>query len=63
MFITFTIRSRSLGHVSEEEFYARLRAAFESLEKARAQGQLKFYGVATWNGFRVPARIDWLSFA
>jgi aryl-alcohol dehydrogenase-like predicted oxidoreductase len=44
-----------LGHVSEEEFYARLRAAFESLEKSRAQGQLKFYGVATWNGFRVPA--------
>ena len=44
-----------LGHVSEEEFYVRLRAAFESLEKSRAQGQLKFYGVATWNGFRVPA--------
>jgi aryl-alcohol dehydrogenase-like predicted oxidoreductase len=44
-----------LGHVSEEEFYVRLRAAFESLEQRRAQGQLKFYGVATWNGFRVPA--------
>jgi aryl-alcohol dehydrogenase-like predicted oxidoreductase len=44
-----------LGHVSEDEFYARLRAAFESLEKTRAQGQLKYYGVATWNGFRVPA--------
>jgi aryl-alcohol dehydrogenase-like predicted oxidoreductase len=43
-----------LGQVSEEEFYVRLRAAFESLEKSRAQGQLKFYGVATWNGFRVP---------
>ena len=42
-----------LGHLSEEEFYARLRAAFESLEKSRAQGKLKFYGVATWNGFRV----------
>jgi aryl-alcohol dehydrogenase-like predicted oxidoreductase len=44
-----------LGHVSEEEFYVRLRAAFESLEQRRAQEQLKFYGVATWNGFRVPA--------
>ena len=44
-----------LGQVSEEEFYLRLRVAFESLEKARAGGQLKFYGVATWNGFRVPA--------
>jgi aryl-alcohol dehydrogenase-like predicted oxidoreductase len=44
-----------LGQVNEEEFYARLRAAFESLEQRRAEGQLKFYGVATWNGFRVPA--------
>jgi aryl-alcohol dehydrogenase-like predicted oxidoreductase len=44
-----------LGHVSEEEFYARLHAAFESLEKARTAGQVKSYGVATWNGFRVPA--------
>ncbi len=42
-----------LGHVSEEEFYARLKSAFESLEKSRAQGKLKFYGAATWNGFRV----------
>ena len=44
-----------LGHVSEAEFYTRLRAAFESLEQSRAQGQLRSYGVATWNGFRVPA--------
>jgi aryl-alcohol dehydrogenase-like predicted oxidoreductase len=44
-----------LGHVSEEEFYSRLQRAFESLEKSRAEGHLKFYGVATWNGFRVPA--------
>lgn len=45
-----------LDHVSEAEFYARLKLAFESLEKSRAQGKLKFYGVATWNGFRVDAR-------
>ena len=44
-----------LGQVSDEEFYSRLRAAFESLEKRRSEGQLKFYGVATWNGFRVPS--------
>ncbi|HEV7476024.1 MAG TPA: aldo/keto reductase [Pyrinomonadaceae bacterium] len=44
-----------LGQVREEEFYVRLRAAFESLEQRRAEGQLKFYGVATWNGFRMPA--------
>jgi aryl-alcohol dehydrogenase-like predicted oxidoreductase len=43
-----------LGAVSEKEFYARLQTAFAALEKARADGQLKFYGVATWNGFRLP---------
>jgi aryl-alcohol dehydrogenase-like predicted oxidoreductase len=42
-----------LDHVSEAEFYARLKLAFESLEKRRSEGKLKFYGVATWNGFRV----------
>ena len=47
-----------LGAVSEQEFYARLRAAFAALEKARAEGLLKFYGVATWNGFRVPSNGD-----
>jgi aryl-alcohol dehydrogenase-like predicted oxidoreductase len=45
-----------LGEVSEEEFYGRLRAAFGLLEENRAQSKLKFYGVATWNGFRVPAK-------
>lgn len=43
-----------LGFVSEEAFYARLRAAFEMLENSIAQGKIKMYGVATWNGFRVP---------
>jgi aryl-alcohol dehydrogenase-like predicted oxidoreductase len=43
-----------LAEVSEAGFYLRLRAAFATLEKARAAGQMKFYGVATWNGFRVP---------
>lgn len=44
-----------LDHVSETEFYARLKLAFESLEESRSAGKLKFYGVATWNGFRVAA--------
>ena len=43
-----------LGSVSEEEFYSRLRAAFERLEQNIAQGKIRMYGVATWNGFRVP---------
>jgi aryl-alcohol dehydrogenase-like predicted oxidoreductase len=43
-----------LGVVDSEEFEKRLRAAFEFLEQARAAKKLKLYGVATWNGFRVP---------
>ena len=42
-----------LGAVSDEEFWKRLRAAFEFLEKAVVEGKIKNYGVATWNGFRV----------
>ncbi len=44
-----------LGYVSRNEFATRLKAAFELLEKNRAEGKLQFYGVATWNGFRVAA--------
>src|ERR1044071_8018274 len=43
-----------LPHVSEEEFYARLKRAFERLEENRRRGKLAHYGVATWNGFRMP---------
>src|SRR5919106_4462735 len=38
-----------LGHVSEDEFYSRLKLAFEHLEENRRQGKLAHYGVATWN--------------
>src|ERR1044072_7791910 len=41
--------------VERAEFDARLRAAFEQLERERAEGRLRFYGVATWNGFRAQA--------
>lgn len=44
-----------LDHVSEQEFYHRLRLAFKSLEESRKQRKLQFYGVATWNGFREQA--------
>lgn len=43
-----------LQHVSEQEFYARLKRAFERLEENRREGKLAHYGVATWNGFRMP---------
>lgn len=44
-----------LQTVPREEFDRRLRAAFEELERERAAGRINFYGVATWNGFRVAA--------
>ncbi|HEX5706066.1 MAG TPA: aldo/keto reductase [Pyrinomonadaceae bacterium] len=40
--------------LTPEEFDARLGAAFARLEEERAAGRLRAYGVATWNGFRVP---------
>lgn len=41
-----------LAAVSPEEFSRRLRSAFEFLEQAVTARRIKFYGVATWNGFR-----------
>jgi aryl-alcohol dehydrogenase-like predicted oxidoreductase len=42
-----------LQYVSEDEFYTRILDAFDRLEQLRAAGKLAYYGVATWNGFRV----------
>jgi len=44
-----------LGAISRAEFEERLRAAFELLESKIKAGQIRMYGVATWNGFRVTA--------
>jgi aryl-alcohol dehydrogenase-like predicted oxidoreductase len=41
-----------LGYVSDAEFHHRLQSAFERLEENRGAGKLRYYGVATWNGFR-----------
>lgn len=35
-------------------FRAVIRSAFEACERLRADGKLRAYGCATWNGFRVP---------
>ena len=42
-----------LTAVSGEEFWRRLRAAFEFLEQSVRARRIQNYGVATWNGFRV----------
>lgn len=41
-----------LSAIDKYTFEARLAKAFEKLEENRTNGKLKFYGVATWNGFR-----------
>lgn len=43
-----------LQAVDKYTFEARLAKAFEKLEENRAAGKIRFYGAATWNGFRVP---------
>lgn len=42
-----------LEEAGEDEFYARLRRAFEFLEKKVEEGKIRMYGTATWNGFRI----------
>jgi aryl-alcohol dehydrogenase-like predicted oxidoreductase len=42
-----------LGEVSRDEFRNRVLRAFTMLEKAVQENKIRFYGMATWNGFRV----------
>jgi aryl-alcohol dehydrogenase-like predicted oxidoreductase len=44
-----------LREVSHDEFLRRLRQAIGVLEQAVADGKIRMYGAATWNGFRVQA--------
>lgn len=43
-----------LNILSRDEFYDRLRSVFRLLEGKVREGKLRYYGLATWNGFRVP---------
>jgi aryl-alcohol dehydrogenase-like predicted oxidoreductase len=42
-----------LADVQREAFHVRLKDAFSALEEQVKAGNLRYYGVATWNGFRV----------
>jgi aryl-alcohol dehydrogenase-like predicted oxidoreductase len=44
-----------LGPLDRTAFRARLRAAFEGLETAAAEGRIRWYGTATWQGYRQPS--------
>jgi aryl-alcohol dehydrogenase-like predicted oxidoreductase len=41
-----------LGFVAPQEFMSRIRAAFERLERCVADGSIRYYGTATWEGYR-----------
>ncbi len=50
-----------LQYVSAVEFYSEVRGAFETLESEVAAGRIRFYGAATWNGFRTQRENEGLS--
>lgn len=41
-----------LAKVDEDQFYERLKGAFECLEENVQKGKIQYYGLATWNAFR-----------
>lgn len=47
-----------LGHVPRAEFDKRLRAAFTRLEQLVAEGRIRYYGTATWDGYRQRDQLD-----
>lgn len=42
-----------LEEIPAHEFYTRLTKAFELLEQKVSEGKIKWYGTATWNGYRI----------
>ncbi len=47
-----------IPQVGRVEFMHRLQRAFEFYETARAEGRIRFYGMATWNCFRIEPEAD-----
>ncbi len=47
-----------LGFVGREDFDARVSHAFERLERHADEGSIRFYGMATWDGFRKAGALD-----
>jgi len=45
-----------LSEIAKPEFLNRVRNAFEFLESAVEAGEIRYYGMATWNGFRQDPR-------
>ncbi len=45
-----------LEELPEDAFYQRLAGAFKIFENKVRENKIKMYGIATWNGFRVPSK-------
>ncbi|MBS1767215.1 MAG: aldo/keto reductase [Acidobacteria bacterium] len=45
---------QQLPSLGPDRFYAAIASAFEACERFRADHRIRFYGVATWDGLRVP---------
>ncbi len=51
-----------LPSLGKEAFLFNLKRAFEAYEEARQEGKLRYYGMATWNSFRVePTHPEYVS--
>jgi aryl-alcohol dehydrogenase-like predicted oxidoreductase len=47
-----------LGYRSRADFETRVRRAFAQLEQLAAAEKIRWYGAATWEGFRKPGQLD-----
>ncbi|MGA2136027.1 MAG: aldo/keto reductase [Bryobacteraceae bacterium] len=47
-----------LGYVPRAEFERRLRTAFVRLEQLVSEGRIRYYGTATWDGYRRPDQLN-----
>jgi aryl-alcohol dehydrogenase-like predicted oxidoreductase len=47
-----------LQYLERNEFLARMRRAFEKCEEAAADGRIRYYGTATWDGYRSPGLLS-----
>ena len=45
---------QQLPALGRDAFHASMARAFEACERFRGEGKIRFYGVATWDGLRVP---------
>jgi aryl-alcohol dehydrogenase-like predicted oxidoreductase len=62
VFYVHNPESQLAAGISRDEFRKRLADAFARLERAVAAGKIRYYGSATWNGFRAaPEARDYLS--